>query len=509
MRGFYTSLIQALASVLLALSLTAAPALAEDAPSRTAPAAAHAPPLPADSVTHHDITLDGRKLAYTATAGSLPLKDEHGQDTAEIFYVSFTRDGVEDAAHRPTTYVFNGGPGASAAYLDIGALGPRVLALDPDGRPPQSERIIDNAATWLPFTDLVFIDPVGTGYSAAAGGEDAAAKQFWGVRQDLDSLAEIIRLHLTRAGRLAAPVYLVGESYGGFRAARLADALGRDPGVAPAGVVLISPALEFRLMSGDRVDVLSWALRLPSYAAAALAAQGKLTADALAGAEHFALTDYLTALAAGPPDGPAAQQLYARLAALTGLDEAAIARWQGRIPLGGYVRDARRGAGEIISPYDATVGSTDPNPWNGEAHDDPVLDASVAPFTRGFVAYARDELGFKTDLPFKLLNGEVSRRWDWSSGRGGGSRGTLGASDALARALALQPRLKVMIAHGMTDLLTPYMMSRYVADHLPAAERGRVALKLYDGGHMMYLRASSRQRLHDDAQAFYAAAPAD
>lgn len=504
----------------LALLCLAAPAgLAQPAarpgapPHPSHPAAASIAPaagfhLPPDSVTRHQITVGGRALAYTATAGSLPLTDAQGAVTAEIFYVAFIRDGT-GAARRPITYAVNGGPGAASAYLDIGAVGPRVLDFGPSGAlPPKSLRLVDNPDTWLPFTDLVFIDPVGTGYSEAAGGEEAAAKNFWGVAPDLDALAEIIRLHLTRIGRLASPVYLLGESYGGFRVARLAQRLARDPGIAPAGVVMLSPVLEFGLMSGNSQAILPWALRLPSYAAARMAETGGIKPAALAAVEHFAMTDYLTALAAGPPAGAATDRLYAHLAQLTGLDAQRIARWRGRIPLDAYIADARGNAGEIVSPYDATVAAIDPDPWNAEGHDDPVLDASIAPFTRAFVGYAQGELGFKTDRPYELLNRDVVRRWNWGDGRHG-PPGTLGAAVALGRALALEPRLKVMIAHGLTDILTPYMMSRYVVDHLPPREQARIELKLYDGGHMMYLRAGSRHRLFDDARAFYAASPAD
>jgi len=461
--------------------------------------------LPADSVTQHSITIAGRALDYTATAGTLPLTDGKGETTAEVFYVSFTLANAGPLDRRPVTYLFNGGPGAASAYLDIGAIGPRAVAFGPAGTlPPKDDRVADNPDTWLPFTDLVFIDPVGTGYSRATGGEDAAQKQFWGVSQDLETLAEIIRLHLAHSGRGTSPVYLVGESYGGFRAARLAYDLAAHQGLAPAGAMMISPVIDFGLMAGGPLDPLPAALRLPSYAATRLGAKA-LEPGALDEAETFALKDYLVALAAGPRDGPGAEPLYQRLAALTGLDEQSIARWRGRIPVENYLHDVERRDGRVVSRYDGTVSAVDPNPWSPGNNDDPVLDRSIAPFTAAFTAYARDELGFKTDQPFELLNHAVSRHWNWQSGRGGEFR-ALGASDALRRALALDPRLKVLIAHGVSDLQTPYMMSRYIQEHMPDELGKRVALKLYLGGHMMYLRADSRRRLHDDARDFYAAA---
>jgi carboxypeptidase C (cathepsin A) len=447
------------------------------------------------------VTVGGQEIAYTATAGTLPLRDEKGERLADIFYVAFLRDGVADPARRPVTYAFNGGPGAASAYLDIGALGPRAIDFGPPGRlPPAGDQVADNPDTWLPFTDLVFIDPVGTGYSRGAGPTDEVAKHYWGVKQDLETLGQIIRLHLTRMGRLAAPVYLVGESYGGFRAARLAHQLASEQGIAPAGVLMISPVIEFKLMSGDALDVLPWALRLPSYAAVALEAKGPLAPDALQDIERYALGDYLTTIAAGPTDPQATQLLYDRVAQLTGLPESTVARWQGRVPLGAYVKAFHRSTGRLVSRYDGTVAIPDPDPRSSRSDDDPILEGSIAPFTRAFVAYARDELGFRTELSFELLSHEVGRHWDWS---GSGGRNGAGAADALHRALALQPKLHALVAHGLTDLQTPYMMSRYVVDHLPAELRRRVALKLYEGGHMMYLRTGSRHQLREDAQAFY------
>jgi carboxypeptidase C (cathepsin A) len=504
--------LRAAALALLALAAAAAPLHAQD--QGRPPSAAHAAPPaavaarrppPADITTHHAITIDGRKLAYTATAGTLPLTDDKGETTADVFYVSFTLDGVADRSRRPVTYLFNGGPGAGSAYLDIGAIGPRALAFGADGAlPPPGARVVDNPDTWLPFTDLVFVDPVGTGYSRATIGDEAAAKAFWGVSQDIEALADIIRLHLTRSGRFSSPIYLVGESYGGFRAARLAYDLDVRDGIGLAGVVMVSPVIDFGLMGGGPLDLLPFALRLPSYAAAKLGPKS-LVPGALEPAEQFALHDYLVTLAAGPRAGPAAAPFYERLAQLTGIDMASLERWHGRIPLENYLLDMDRRDGRVISRYDATVSSADPNPVNPGAHDDPVLDGSIAPFTSAFSAYARDELGFKTEAPYRLLNGEVGRRWDWRSGRGSSFR-ELNASDALRRALALEPRLRVMIAHGVTDLQTPFMMSRYIKEQMPASLGSRVAVKLYTGGHMLYLYESSRRQLHADAKSFYAAA---
>jgi carboxypeptidase C (cathepsin A) len=471
-------------------------------PASSAQAAPHRTLLPPDSVTQHEITIAGKKLAYSATAGTLDLKDDDGETTAEIFYVSFTLNNAGDVDRRPVTYLFNGGPGAASAYLDIGAVGPRVLTFSGDGAPlPASEKVADNPNTWLPFTDLVFIDPVGTGFSRATDPEKAQ-KQFWGVNQDIDTLGDIIRLLLAKSGRLTSPVYLAGESYGGFRVSRLAEVLATEHGVTPAGIIMVSPIIEFGLSFGGPLGPLPWALRLPSYAATELGDKA-LAKGALDDAEHFALHDYLVMLVAGPSEGPAAKPVFEKLAQLTGLSVDSITRWRGRIAVDDFLNERHQNDGQVLSRYDATVREVDPNPWAFDGYDDPVLDATIGPFTSAFVAYTRDELGYKTDQPYELLSRDVSKHWDWGGGRT--SPNSVGASNSLRKALALEPKLKVMIAHGVSDLQTPYMMSRYIKDQMPDALGSRISLKLYLGGHMMYLRPQSRDQLHADAAQFYGA----
>lgn len=462
------------------------------------------PLLPADAVTAHTLTLNGHEIAYAARAGALPLTDDKGEKTAEIFFVAYTLADA-DPTTRPITFAFNGGPGAASAYLHMGALGPRVLDFGDGLSPPgAASRIVDNPDTWLPFTDLVFIDPVGTGYSRASGEVKDVGKTFWGVGQDLDALTATVRLALARLDRVASPIYLAGESYGGFRAARLVARLANGQGIAVRGAVLVSPVLEFSLSGSDDFNPMPWALRLPSEAAVNLAAQGKLTEDALGAAEKFALGDYLATLVAPAADARRQAGLYPTIAGFIGLPEGLVARWNGRVPTGVFVKEFRHAQGEIVSSYDGAVAGDDPYPSAAVARgDDPVFAGIIAPLTTAFVAYARNELQFKTDRRYALLEGEVSQKWDW--GRRGPS-GAAGASDDLRRGLALSPGLRLLIAHGMTDLVTPYLASRFVVDHLPPTLVGdRVALKLYAGGHMMYLRPASRAALRSDAEAMYRA----
>jgi len=497
-----------LAVSLLCVGFALAPALAAEEQKPPASAAPEAAPLPAaDVVSSHTIKLGSRELAYTATAGALPLTNLKGEKQAEVFFVAYTLSGA-DPATRPITIAFNGGPGAGSAYLQVGAIGPRVLDFGAGRELPfTSGKVIDNPDTWLDMTDLVFIDPVGTGYSRPLVGNDEAQKEFWGVQSDLDALGAVIRRALVHLDRLQSPLYLAGESYGGYRAARLPKLVAEKQGLVVRGAVLVSPVLEFSLIAnGDHLDLLPWALRLPSYAAVALEAQGKLSPEALSGVEKFALGDYLTALAS-PPQGAAADQFYQRVAGFIGLPAPLVARWRGRIPMGVFVKEVRGGDGDIVSRYDGSVTAPDPYPAAATPQSgDPILSGIEAPMTSGFVDYVRSELNYKTDRRYILLNFNLGNHWDWH-GKGSGPTSSVGSSEDLREALALDPRLRFLIAHGMTDLQTPYFTDRYAIDHLPPKlTEGRVTLKLYSGGHMMYLRPASRAALHADARAIYAGA---
>ncbi len=300
---------------LLALLAAPAMAMAEDALPAAQPAAQQSDkaepaaeaadiPLPPPSITKHSMRLAGIEVPYTAKAGPLALRDVKGKLLASIFYVAYTREPQD--TKRPITFVFNGGPGAASAYLHLGAIGPKAVEVNAKGEllgPPA--RLVANDASWLDFTDLVFVDPVGTGYSRAGDGKNEG--DFWGVDQDTEALANFIRLYLIDAGRMSSPVFLAGESYGGFRAATITRSLQKTGGISPSGLVLISPALEFAILHGEDYEPLPFALGLPSYAAVNLESKGVSGRDALAAAlhdaEHYALNDYLVALASGAEQG--------------------------------------------------------------------------------------------------------------------------------------------------------------------------------------------------------------
>jgi carboxypeptidase C (cathepsin A) len=473
------------------------------ATAQTAPASALG--VPVDSITHHRFTAGGKQQSFTATSGTLPLVDGKGERQASMFYIAYTRDDAPREA-RPLTFVFNGGPGASSAYLHLGALGPRIIPFAAGGGLPASPaHMVDNPDTWLDFTDLIFVDPIGTGYSRPVASSDDAAKRFWGVREDLQALAAFINLYLTRNNRMASPKFLVGESYGGFRAARLPELLGEERGVAVSGSFIISPVLEFSLQANDEFIPLTDALRLPSYAAVNLSRSKKVAPAMLADAERFALGPYLTALVGAPHDPATMRPIIAEVARLTGLSEATVARYEGRVPVGVFAKEAKRAESQILSRYDGTISGPDPHPASGSANSDPLFDGLRSTLTAGMAEYMTGTLDVHTDLPYRVTNGEVARQWNWRSGIGG-SGGYAGAADSLREALAANPQLRVVIAHGMTDLVTPYLISRYVIDHLPRSlTDGRVTLELLAGGHMMYLRDDSRARLHEAAARLYPA----
>jgi carboxypeptidase C (cathepsin A) len=451
--------------------------------------------LPADAVTEHSIETPSGKLAYQATAGTLAFYDQSGEQSASVFYTAYVAKG----ANRPLTFVFNGGPGAASAFLHLGLVGPRILDLGPEGRDAARATLRDNPDTWLRFTDLVLIDPIGTGWSRTVKPDDT--KNFWGVRSDADAMAKAIALYVARNNRAASPKYLLGESYGGFRAAKVARALQREQGITTAGIVMLSPLLEGWLTFGDDGSALRAALQLPSLAAAALERKNAFSGAAQAAAEKFAMTDYLTTLAGAPPQGEAGRAFYQRVAQMTGVPVDVARQTHGFIS-DAFVKNLRSADGKIVSRYDATFAVDDPYPELRSARGgDPILDGVTRAYGGALADYARNELGFKTEMTYVLLAPDSSRQWDWHGGRLQAS-----AEDDLRVLLAFDRSFRLMIAHGYSDMVTPYAMSRYVLDHLPPADPpGRAQLKLYRGGHMVYLDADSRKAFSADAGAFYRA----
>jgi len=452
--------------------------------------------LPGDAVTEHSIDTPSGKLAYTATAGTLSLFDQSGERSAAIFYTAYV--AKPNDARRPLTFVFNGGPGAGSAFLNLGLVGPR-LAVFGNNYDGANVRLVDNPDTWLAFTDLVLVDPVGTGWSRAAKPDGGAA--FWGVHSDAESIAKVIALYVAKNNRIGSPKYILGESYGGLRAAKVARAVQNDQGIVIGGIIMVSPLIEGEFRLGNRAFALGAALQLPSLVAAELERTGTYSEGSLREAEHFALTEYLSALAGPPLQGDAARAFYGRVARMTGLPADVVARTRGFIR-DAYAKALRAKEHKVVSHYDATFAADDPDPESASAHGpDPLLDGFIRAYGGAFVAYAREELGFKTEMTYQLLARDVAGKWDWHDG----GRGAASASDDLRELLALTPSFRLLIGHGASDMVTPYGVSRYVLDHLPPSIADeRAELKVYRGGHMFYVDPQSRKAFTADARTIYA-----
>lgn len=466
--------------------------------------------LPARVATHHAIALGDHRLDYEAVAEALPVTDAKGATTASIFTVSYITDSeTADGVRRPVSFVFNGGPGAASVFLHLGALGPQILETPENGAVPSPPlRLVDNPASWLGFTDLVFVDPVGTGFSRGQGKEDNPDKPFWDVRADIASLGSVIRLWLTRHQRWTAPVYLVGESYGGFRAAAMTQTLPHDVDVIVKGLVLVSPALDLTALHQTERDLLAAAFALPSYAATAAAYHPSSASRGIAEAERFALSDFLVGLAALKGQPPPGDPFITKVAALAGLPEEIARRYRGRIPRHVFAREIRRGEHEVVSTYDSMVAGP-AGPQDGEHIADPVLQPAVAAYGTAFNAYLAEALGVHTDQPYRVLPRDVSLNWNWQGERLRGAEGL--AMSSLEAALLEHPATKVLIVNGRYDLVTPYLASRWLIDQLevPAAIRIGIRLRVYDGGHMVYMRPASRIAFAHDAAELYGAAVAN
>lgn len=461
--------------------------------------------FPARVATRHTIALDKGKIDYEAIAETLPVTDAKGAATASIFTVSYIAD-AENGGSRPVSFVFNGGPGAASVFLHLGALGPQMLEVPQNGAVPSPPlHIVDNQATWLGFTDLVFVDPVGTGFSRGKGKEDNPDKPFWDVHADIASLGSVIRLWLARHQRWNAPVYLVGESYGGFRAAAMAQSLPHDVDVIVKGLVLVSPALDLSALHQSERDLLAAAFVLPSYAATAAAYEVPSSTRDMTQAERFALSDYLVGLATVKGQPSPGDPFIARVAQIAGVPPEIVRRYRGRIPRHVFAHEIRRKEGEVVSLYDSMI-ARPAGPEGGEGAADPVLQPAVAAYGTAFNAYLAETLGVHTDLPYRVMPRDISQQWNWQGERQHGTDGL--AMSSLEAALLEHPGIKVLIVNGRFDLVTPYFASRWLVDQLeiPAPMRAAIRLRVYDGGHMVYMHPEARSLLARDAAELYGAA---
>jgi carboxypeptidase C (cathepsin A) len=471
------------------------------------PASAPAPPpVETKSITKHSIQINGKELAYTATAGTLILNKDDTKPWASIFYVAYTLDGVQNPAKRPITFAFNGGPGSSSVWLHLGALGPKRIAMGPDGEQPKPPyQLVDNDDTALQFTDLVFIDPVTTGFSRAAPGEKDA--QFHGFDGDLESVAEFIRLYSVRAERWASPKFLAGESYGTTRASALSQYLLEKQGIYLNGITLISSVLNFETISFAQGNDLPYALFLPSYTATAWYHK-KLPKDlqgdlekALGESRRFAGNEYTVALMKGDKLTTTERtSAVHELARLTGLPESFVEQSNLRVTMSRFAKELLRDQRKIIGRYDGRLEGPDRDAAGESPEYDPSYASVQGAYTAMLNDYMRTELGYKSDQSYQILTDKV-QPWNYEKFQ----NRYVNVAGMLREAMTQNPNLRVMIANGYYDLATPFFATEYTVSHLglDPTLSNHISLTYCEAGHMLYTRKSCLDNLHSSMADFY------
>ncbi|HSI34623.1 MAG TPA: hypothetical protein VK986_13625 [Tepidisphaeraceae bacterium] len=462
------------------------------------------------SVTEHEMTVAGGKvLKYRATAGTLPLKDDAGKPKASFFFTAYDLADQSAAQReaRPITFVFNGGPGAAAIWLHLGTAGPKRIDLNPEGYPAAPPyKLVDNPTTWLTTTDLVFVDPVGTGFSRPA--EGVKGEEFYGVQQDIESVGEFIRTYLNRANRWGSPKYIAGESYGTTRCAMLAEHLHDRYGMALSGVILISTVLNFQTISANSGNDLPFALFFPTYAASAIYHKA-LAADLQADPEKtrkeveaWVTEKYTPALLKGSAlRGEERKAVVTAMARYTGLGEAFIEKNDLRVSASEFQKELLSAKRQILGRFDGRIVGDSTEPTSTQAEYDPSLSLYVGVYNSTFNRYVRQDLKFESELTYEFLSSRV-HPWNWG-GRGGNS-GWLYVADNLQRAMTKNPHLRLLVCSGYYDMATPYFATDYTLNHMGLAERLRKNVRhtYYEGGHMMYHHGESLEKLNGDVNGF-------
>lgn len=492
-----------LALLAIAIAITALPARAADAAAAAPAASDRADPVPSRSVTRHTGTFGGQRVSYVATTGETFLRGDDGRPRASIFSVSYVREGNDPT--RPVTFLFNGGPGSGSVWLHMGAFGPKRVAIPSDARddgaPPYP--ILDNPDSLLDVTDIVFIDPVGTGFSYAMPGVDTA--DYWGVTQDARSVAQFIRQWLDEHGRWNSPKYLGGESYGTTRSAAVLNQLeGQYNDVALNGVILISTVLDFGAGADTSGNEVGYALNVPSMAATALY-HGKIsdprgTAALVGDARGWATNVYLPALMQGNALAPAARaQIRTQLARFTGLSEEFLERADLRVTPGRFYKELLRDRGLTVGRLDSRYTGRDADNAGEEPDNDPSFYGIDAGYTAAINAYARGDLGYRTDRRYVTIGGVGN--WDWRLNAGRDSDTYLNVAPYISRALRENSGLRIFNAQGWYDFATPFFAAEYALTRA-GFPRDRVQFHYYDAGHMMYVRDEDRAALSRDIRAF-------
>lgn len=467
------------------------------------------PPTPEDnlSVTHHSVTINGEEIRYTATTGTLVLKEEVDKEgekaKASVFFIAYTRDDVDDMSDRPITFSFNGGPGSSSVWLHLGVLGPRCVTPDDDGELPHPPyQLKNNECSILDKTDLVFIDPVSTGFSRAVPGEEA--KQFHGFKKDIESVGDFILLYLGRYKRWGSPKFLIGESYGTTRASGLSGYLQERHGTYLNGIMLVSVVLNFQTIRFAPGNDLPYILYLPTYAATALY-HGKLETDTefesfVDEVRAFAMGDYTTALMQGsalPTDQRAS--ITQQLAKYTGLTPEYIEQTDLRINIMRFCKELLRDEGRTVGRFDSRYKGIDRDAAGETFEYDPSSAVVQGAYTAMLNYYVRDELEFASDLPYEILSRRV-HPWDY----GDHQNEYVNVADTLRKAMTTNPALKVFVANGYYDLATPFLASEYTFTHLGLDKslQDNISMAYYQAGHMMYIDQGELQKMKRDLDAY-------
>lgn len=482
--------------------------------SKELPPPPHHEEISAEST--HTVEINGTGVEYTATAGRLLLTEEEGKKKASFFFVSYTRNDVADLSQRPIVFAFNGGPGSSSVWLHLGVLGPRRVLMDDDGMPyPPPGRLVDNEYSLLDIADLVFIDPIGTGFSRAIPNEEA--KAYHHFKKDIEAVGEFIRLYLTRHKRWASPKFLAGESYGTTRSAGLAGHLYERHGITFNGLMLISSILNFQTAGFDgatgtfrRGNDLPYVVFLPSYAATAWY-HGKLgpkdqkreLRELLDEVEEFAATEYALALFQGAalPEGQF-RKIAKRVARYTGLSETYVSRYDLRVEILRFCKELLREDGRTVGRIDSRYTGIDRFVDGDAFESDPSMDATMGVYTSALNAYMRDELEYESDLPYEILSSETWQNWDYEDFK----NAYVDVSETLRSTMSRNQFMKVFVANGYLDLATPYFATEYTFNHLGLDQslRDNVTMEYYDAGHMMYVHIASLAKLAGDLRAFVA-----
>lgn len=457
------------------------------------------------ALAEHEIIINGQPLHYTSTTGTIVIKDEAGKAKSTIFFIAYTKRDVEDAASRPLTFSFNGGPGSSSIWLHLGLLGPRrVHSGDAGDLQPPPYRLLDNEFTLLNVSDIVFIDPVSTGYSRPAPGEES--KQFHGLENDIESVGDFIRLYVTRYKRWSSPKFLIGESYGTTRAAGLSGYLQNRHGMYMNGLMLISSILNFQTARFNLGNDMPHILFLPTYAATAhyhgrVADEYKADLRAfLAEVADFAATDYLLALMKGDRlIGEERSQIVEKLARYTGLSPSYIESTNLRIDIHRFCKELLRDQRRTVGRIDSRFLGIDRDASSQTVEHDPSMSAIIGPYAGAFNAYVADELAFESDLPYEVMT-SLYETWDYSKHQ----NQYVNVAETMREAISKNPALKVIVANGFYDLATPYFATEYTFDHLEldSSLRDNITMTYYEAGHMMYIHEESLAQLAEDLRGF-------